>query len=616
VRTTLRTVIAFAAAPAATLLALAFGPDPTRIEASRPLHARDADYEGSSSCRTCHPEHHESWSRTYHRTMTQLPTPAAVLGRFDGEPVEFYGRRAIPFESEGRFHVRLPDGAGERVAEVALCVGSRRYQQYFELEGSSEGDVYRRLPILWHVGERRWMHLNGVFLHPDDPDWGAHAATWNDNCIFCHNTAPEPRGDFSGASKTFDSRVAELGIACEACHGPGEEHVARLASPLERVRATDDARDLAIVDPSELGQMEALALCGQCHSQRLPSPLSRIGEFLDRGPSFRPGDPLEEHVAPLTRDTPPLSADHERLFRDRFWADGTARLTAYEYLGITQSPCLAGGEMTCNSCHSMHAGDVEGNLEPEMRGDAACTQCHEGIARDVRAHTHHDPAGSGSRCLDCHMPRIAYGILDIHRSHRIEVPDVARDVEAGRPNACTGCHLDRTAGWAADAMRERWGESYRRPATRPDGAPLDVPEALASLHAGDAVQRAVAAWQFGRPEAALEPSGKAVAFAHLVVALGDGYPSLRTLARRSLKSLDAELGLGLAAQIEAFDTFAPLEVRQLELGELLASFRGAARGRVDAPGPGSMLSSDFELDLGRVRALLELQSDHVIAIGE
>jgi predicted CXXCH cytochrome family protein len=588
-----------------------------RIEAARPLRARDADYVGSAACRSCHPEQHESWSRTYHRTMTQLPSAESVAGAFDGRAVAFFGKRAVPFERDGRYFVRLPDGEGERVAEVALCVGSHRYQQYFELAGSSTGDVHRRLPILWHLGERRWMHVNGVFLHPDDPDWTSHASTWNDNCIFCHNTGPEPRRERAGDSRGFDSRVADLGISCEACHGPGREHVERLESPLERVLArSDGSRDLAIVHPDELGQMEALALCGQCHSQRLPEPLSRIAQLLDTGPTFRPGDRLEEHVSPVTRDTPSISPTDEDLFRQRFWSDGTARLTAYEYLGITQSPCLAGGEMTCGSCHSMHSGEVAGNLEPEMRGDAACTQCHVDIGADVRAHTRHDPARSGSRCLECHMPRMVYGIVEIHRSHRIESPDVARDVEAGRPNACTSCHLDRTAEWAADAMREHWGERFRRPASRPDGAALDLPEAIASLHAGDAVQRAVYARHFGRAEAAPEPGAKAFAFAHLVVALGDGYPSIRTLARRSLKALDAELGLGLAGEIERFDVFAPLEERGRALAVLLAGFRRAAKGRLDAPGAGFLLSEGFELDLAAVRALLDLQSDHVIAIGE
>jgi hypothetical protein len=214
------------------------------------------------------------------------------------------------------------------------------------------------------------------------------------------------------------------------------------------------------------------------------------------------------------------------------------------------------------------------------------------------------------------MPRIVYGILDVHRSHRIESPDVARDVEAGRPNACTSCHGDRSAPWAADAMRAWWGERYERPQSRPDRAPLELSELVASLHAGDAVQRAVAAVHLGRPESALAPRERAFALAHLAVALGDGYPSVRTLARRTLRELDRRLDLGLAAELEAFDVFAPEAERRERVLALLDRVRAASRGRLAAPADGTLVSSDFELDLARVRSLLELQSDHVIAIGE
>lgn len=620
VRALLLSAALFVVAPLAAWLALAFGPDPVALQAAQPLRELERDYEGSASCEACHPAQHASWARTFHATMTQLPRGAAVLGNFDGQPVAFYGRNATPFERDGEFWMRLPDASGEREARVALCVGSNRYQQYFELAGAALGDTYVRLPLLWHVGEQRWMHLNGVFLEPDNPDWSVHASSWNDNCVFCHNTAPVPRLALSSEavpSKSFDTTVAELGIACEACHGPGERHVARMASPVERYRAhLDDAPSSDIVHPAKVGQMESLAVCGQCHSQRLPEPLERITEFLEQGASFRPGSALAGHVQPITRDTPPIDAHNGRIFSDRFWRDGSARLSAYEYLGVTQSPCMQSSAFTCGSCHVMHSGDVHGNIEPDKRGDAACTQCHEDIARDPRAHTHHDPARSGSRCLECHMPRMVYGILDIHRSHRIEVPDPKRDIEAGRPNACTSCHLDRGAAWAAESMRAWWGERYAAPSSRPDGAPLELVDSIASLHSGDAVLRAVYAKQLGRADAALGARQKAFAVSNLIVALGDGYPSIRGIARRSLRALDAELGLGLAAELEGFDVFSSVDERRTRLLALLKRAQQALRSRSDAARPETLLDANLALDLARVTQLLNLQSDHVISIGE
>ncbi|HXU03424.1 MAG TPA: cytochrome c3 family protein, partial [Polyangia bacterium] len=385
-----------AASPVAAGLALAMGHDARRGEAAQPLFARDKDYVGANACRACHPDHHASWRRTFHASMTQLPDRASVRGHFDGTPVTTYGATATPFERDGRFFFRLPavGDDGPREAEVALCVGSRRYQQYFERVDGSSGTVYRRLPLLWHIGEARWMHMNGAFLEADDDDWSRHQAMWNVNCVFCHNTgvAPGLKPVAGTADKRFDTHVADVGIACESCHGPGRAHVALYESPVARYRAglaggdggSGRATPRAIVDPLRVGQTESAALCGQCHAQRIPDSIEKIWTFLDTGPTFRPGGVLAGHVTPLARDTPVPPPGDPDTFRLRFWSDGTARLTAYEYVGLTQSPCFRSGKFSCTSCHTMHTGDAAGQLAPDRLGDRACTQCHAELARDVR----------------------------------------------------------------------------------------------------------------------------------------------------------------------------------------------------------------------------------------
>jgi predicted CXXCH cytochrome family protein len=611
------------AAPLAVGLALATGHDVRRAEAARPLFARGDDYVGASACRACHPDHHASWRRTYHASMTQLPERATVRGRFDGTPVTAFGATATPFERDGRFFFGLPPvGAdGPRDAEVALCVGSRRYQQYFERVDGPSGTVYRRLPLLWHIGDGRWMHLNGAFLEADDDDWSKHQAVWNANCVFCHNTgiAPglKPVGD--GGDKRFDTHVADVGIACESCHGPARAHVALYTSPVARYGAElarGGARARAIVDPLRVGQAQSAALCGQCHAQRIPDPIDKIWTFMDTGPTFRPGGVLAGHVTPLTRDTPVPPPGEPDTFRQRFWSDGTARLTAYEYVGLTQSPCFRGGTFSCTSCHTMHAGNAAGQLAPDRLGDRACTQCHAAIARDVGSHTHHAPASSGSRCVECHMPRIVYGVLDIHRSHRVEVPDVARDVEGGRPDACTACHADRDAAWAADRMRDFWGARFRRPAARPDGVALETPEALASLHAGDPVQRAVTMAAIGRPDSGVPAGARGFALANALVGLGDAYGAVRFLARRSAISLDRSLNLGIERDLAAYDVQAGRDVRDPALQALLQRFAAAARDRLPPPPGGLFVKPDWQLDLERIRPLLGSQRQRVISVGE
>jgi len=606
-----------AAAPLAVGLVLALGHDVRRAEAARPLFERDQDYVGASACRACHPDHHASWRRTFHASMTQLPDRTTVRGRFDGTAVTAFGASATPFARDGRFFFQLPavGGDGPREAEVALTVGSRRYQQYFERVDGPSGTVYRRLPLLWHIGEGRWMHMNGVFLESDDDDWSKHQAIWNANCVFCHNTgiAPGLKPDGDSGNKRFDTHVADVGIACESCHGPARAHVSLYTSPVARYGAARGrGGPRAIVDPLRVGQAQSAALCGQCHAQRIPDPVDKIWTFLDSGPTFRPGGLLAGHVKTLTRDTdvpPPGDPD---TFRERFWGDGTARLTAYEYVGLTQSPCFRGGTFSCASCHTMHAGDAAGQLAPDRLGDRACTQCHAAIARDVSAHTHHAPASSGSRCVECHMPRIVYGVLDIHRSHRVEVPDVARDVEASRPNACAVCHTDRDAAWVADRMRDFWGARYRRP----EGGAPETAEALASLHAGDPVQRAVYVAALGRADSGVPAGARGFALANAMVGLGDAYGAVRFLARRSALALDQSLKLGIGGDLAAYDVQAGRDVRDPALQALLQRFAVAARERLAPPPAGLFVKPDWQLDLERIRPLLGSQSRHVISVGE
>jgi predicted CXXCH cytochrome family protein len=171
---------------------------------------------------------------------------------------------------------------------------------------------------------------------------------------------------------------------------------------------------------------------------------------------------LAGHVTPLARETPVPPPGDPDTFRLRFWSDGTARLTAYEYVGLTQSPCFRGGKFSCTSCHTMHAGDAAGQLAPDRLGDRACTQCHAELARDVRAHTHHAPAVQRIA-----LRRVPHAAHRLRRARDSTAATASRcrtsrsDVEGGRPDACTACHADRDAAWAADRMRDFWGARYR-----------------------------------------------------------------------------------------------------------------------------------------------------------
>ena len=318
---------------------------------------------------------------------TERPEPDIVRGLFDGRLLEFAGERSRVGRDGETFWMEVPTEFGTtRLAEVDLAVGSHRYQQYFERIQVEDAWVRRRLPFLWSIERAEWLNVNTVFFRADGSTGHGDGAVWNANCIFCHNTNPRPESLAPeqvslGNLGLFDSLSGELGIACEACHGPGAAHARRMRSPMARLEQTD-AND--VVAPLHLSARAQRDLCGQCHGQRIPPDSKTARTWLVEGPSFRPGDMLSQHVIPITRDTPsPLLSDPDQ-FAQRFWRDGTARLTAYEWQGIEASRCIETDQLSCGSCHSMHAGNPSGMLRPDRLGDAACGSCHADIAQDAK----------------------------------------------------------------------------------------------------------------------------------------------------------------------------------------------------------------------------------------
>jgi hypothetical protein len=212
------------------------------------------------------------------------------------------------------------------------------------------------------------------------------------------------------------------------------------------------------------------------------------------------------------------------------------------------------------------------------------------------------------------MPRAVYGILTIHRSHRIESPDPRRDGETGRPHACTTCHLDRSLIWSAREMRRIWGDKYAPPAFRADGAAVDLPDAVASLLGGDAVQRAVYAWAAGRADAVPAAPDRAPIRAALAVTLADAYPSVRRLAQESLLGLERELALGHDRQLLELPIEA--EGRQAAARAVLEQIARLAPRRLNPPAEPGILTTEFAPRMEAIQALLALQDDRVIWIGE
>jgi hypothetical protein len=570
----------------------------TRAAIAQPLSLAGSGYAGSSACRTCHPGNYASWHRTFHRTMTQEASARSVLGDFEHGSLDYLGVHArMRRDERGQFVIEWTRGGGlERwSAVVERTVGSRRYQQYL----ARDHDVYYRLPIAWNIEEQRFMHMNGAFLTPDPTpapgeavartDYDRHVTRWNDNCVYCHNVAPNPGLDVERGG--FTTHVAELGIACEACHGPAQRHVEQNRDPLRRFMLhLGEQRDPTIANPARLGAARSAQVCGHCHGQRIAPDIEHVHRFGDR---FVPGEDLMRYSTPLARDTA-LHGD-SRAFAARFWPDGTARLTAYEYQGLLQSACAEHGELTCTTCHGMHEGDPRGQLRPARSDDGACTGCHRELAsaQAVATHSHH-PAGSpGARCLECHMPRIVYGLVGAHRSHHIDSPRPELATDASHPDACTLCHADESREWAAAALA-RWRGTASIGVAQPQ-----IPEVTRALLEGDPIERAIAAAALGQNNAGTPERTPARIGLLLDIMREDAYPAVRAIAWRSLRALLAQAAQPVP-EVAAFTATDSAAARAGSLDALQASWPQNVWSAPDAA----------------IRALRVHRADVDISIGE
>ncbi len=586
-----------------TAVILVFAVQSVRSDINTPVDLSQLPYAQSNSCVTCHPGRYETWHQTFHRTMTQQANEQSIVGDFDDASYTYQGITSYFTKENGRYTIETVAFEQPEKYDVVMTIGSRRFQQYV----TQIGDRHFRLPVAWHVEEKRWIHLNGGFLDPDETSFTHHTALWDANCIFCHNVKAQP--GYDAQAQTFDAAVAELGIACEACHGPAAEHIQRNQNPLRRYTLYLEGRDPTLISPNELAPLQQVQLCGHCHGQRVPNPHERINQFMSEGDPFTAGDNLSDYTTPIWLDTELFGVG----FAQRFWQDGTPRLTAYEYQGYLLSAEHHESELTCTSCHNMHGGDPAGMIDPVMRGNEGCLQCHNEIEADVAAHTKHAVDGPGSDCYACHMPDITYGLLNLHPTHHIENPDPSKAWRYNMPEACTLCHTNETAVWAANSQAQLFGTQLSTPL--PSDPAFETAESVRALLMGDAVQRAVVLHALAQERSYAETAESQLwVVPFLLFAMEDNYPAIRFIAWRGLRDVTSRANVVLP--LYDFDYLAESSARSGDLQLLHSWWQALDKENIPFPGTAVPLTAQFELDQAIIDSLLAQRNNEQINIGE
>ena len=407
-----------------------------------------AGFVGAQVCAGCHAVETERWAESHHAHAMQKATPVTVLGDFSDARLNHFGIVTSFSRSGDKFlvHTDGPDGALHDY-QIAYTFGQYPLQQYLI---ALPGGRLQALGIAWDArptdqGGQRWLHLypNQRLPAGDRMHWTGRDQTWNYQCADCHSTGLAKNFDL--AANSYATTWSDVDVACEACHGPGARHVAwagshpgagsDAAAPgrsntlglTNWLKATDQGHwemnpATGIARRTEPLASAELDVCAACHSRR-----KVIVKDAAPGPPF-----LDSYLPAL-------------LEPGLYHADGQIDGEVFEYGSFLQSRMYHAG-VTCSDCHEPHS------LKLRAEGNALCSQCHLPAKFDTAEHHQHAPGSTGAQCANCHMPTKTYMVVDRRRDHSFRVPRPDLSASIGTPNACTQCHTDRSADWAARAI--------------------------------------------------------------------------------------------------------------------------------------------------------------------
>jgi tetratricopeptide (TPR) repeat protein len=412
-----------------------------------------AEHVGRQACIDCHKRQYDLYIGSDHDMAMDVATEENVLGDFDNAVFDHLGTKSRFFKHDGNFYVNTEGADGEfQDFQIKYVFGIRPLQQYLI---EFPGGAYQCLPLCWDTrpkedGGQRWFHIYGdERIEPSDIlFWTRITQNWNYMCSECHST--NLRKQYDRFEEEYNTVWSEIDVSCEACHGPGSEHVewAEAADRGQRFETTGylglvirlketDGATWVFRDP-EKGTAERtvpkrtqalVEMCARCHARRslVHEPYVHNRPFLDtHTPSV-----LEEQL---------------------YYPDGQIYEEVYVYGSFLQSKMFQAG-VGCRDCHEPHSGKVF------IQGNALCYRCHLQEKFGVHSHHFHKEDSTGNLCVECHMVERTYMVVDPRRDHSMRVPRPDLSDRLETPNACIQCHdhKDKSNRWAADYCRQWYG---------------------------------------------------------------------------------------------------------------------------------------------------------------
>jgi hypothetical protein len=293
-----------------------------------------AQYVGAQVCGSCHTERMKQQADSEHARALRRPGEHALAQRF---PAGF-AFDVVAGQEKKRVVIEWAFGAGDQAVTFVSHLDEdtyleNRFSYYTRAGGLDLTPGHPAKP------KTKWPDAAGVVYKTFDPD----AAILR--CFQCHSTGPLSVGGH------MEIVPAELGVRCEACHGPGQSHVdAARAGNLAAARS-------AIQNPGRLPAAAQIQICGDCHRK-----------------------PQQGETATNWNDA---------------WN------TRHQPLYLAQSACFrkSNGALTCIRCHDPH-GSLRQNDAPFY--NAKCAGCHSG-----KPHPQLAGGRAADNCIACHMPEVS-----------------------------------------------------------------------------------------------------------------------------------------------------------------------------------------------------------------
>ncbi len=392
-----------------------------------------AVFVGGETCKDCHRVQYDKWLNSFHDKAMEPADNTTVIGDFNNAEFVHNGIATMFFKKQDLFFVNTIGRDGRlKDFQITHTFGVYPLQQYLI---PFEGGRLQCLTIAWDDVKKQWYALpNHTDDHEDWLHWTRGGQNWNGMCAECHSTNLKKGYDIK--TDTFQTTWSQIDVGCEACHGPGSEHLTWARTP-EMGRGVVNNYEL-LVNTGDLASKDLVEICARCHSRR-----ASIDDF------SHGHDNMMDYMIPSL------------LTENLYFSDGQIQEEVYVYGSFMMSKMFSRG-VNCSDCHDVHSQKLL------KSGNTLCLTCHRADTYDTPGHHFHKKIYEGKEspgddCIQCHMPQRVYMGIDERADHSIRIPRPDLSETYNTPNACNaaGCHGDKTISWTNKHMDLWYGQKKR-----------------------------------------------------------------------------------------------------------------------------------------------------------